>query len=47
VERVTRIELALSAWEVEQSRPLAALTCESRCPLVTVVAPLSPWLMAR
>jgi hypothetical protein len=27
VERVTRIELALSAWEVERSWPLAALTC--------------------
>jgi hypothetical protein len=39
VERVTRIELALSAWEVQQSRPLAALTCRYRCPLVTVTAP--------
>jgi hypothetical protein len=47
VERVTRIELALSAWEVQRSRLLAALTCGCRCPLVAVVAPSSPWLMAR
>jgi hypothetical protein len=47
VERVTRIELALSAWEVRPSRPLAALSCGFRCPPVTVVAPSSPWLMAR
>jgi hypothetical protein len=44
---VTRIELALSAWEVQRSRLLAALTCGCRCPLVAVVAPSSPWLMAR
>ena len=47
VERVTRIELALSAWEVQRSRLLAVLTCGCRCPLVAVVAPSSPWLMAR
>ena len=47
MERVTRIELALSAWEVEQSRPLAALTCHFWCPLVAVIYPSSPWLMAR
>jgi hypothetical protein len=45
-ERVTRIELALSAWEVQRSRLVAALTCGCRCPLVAVVAPSSPWLMA-
>jgi hypothetical protein len=47
VERVTRIELALSAWEVQRSRLLAALTWQYGCPLVAVVAPSSPWLMAR
>ncbi len=47
VERATRIELALSAWEVQQSRLLAALTWQYGCPLVAVVALSSPWLMAR
>ena len=47
LERVTRIELALSAWEVERSRPLVALTSQLRLPLVAVIDPSSPWLMAR
>jgi hypothetical protein len=32
VERVTRIELALSAWEVHRPVLLSALTCEETCP---------------
>jgi hypothetical protein len=47
LERVTRIELALSAWEVERSRMIAALTWQLRCSLVTVATPSSPCLMAR
>ena len=44
VERVTRIELALSAWEAERLRLLGALTWQSCCSRVTVVDPSSPWL---
>jgi hypothetical protein len=47
VERVTRIELALSAWEVKRSGLLGALTSQVGWPLVAVAAPSSPWLMAR
>jgi hypothetical protein len=47
VERVTRIELALSAWEVQRSRLLEALTSGCGYPLVAAVALSSPWLMAR
>ncbi len=47
VERVTRIELALSAWEAERSRLLRALTCRFRWSGVAVIDPSSPWLMAR
>jgi hypothetical protein len=44
---VTRIELALSAWEAERLRLLGALNWESACPLMTVTDPWSPGLMAR
>jgi hypothetical protein len=44
---VTGIEPALSAWEVQEPPPLAALTSQFRCPLVTVIDPSSPCLMAR
>jgi hypothetical protein len=44
---VTRIELALSAWEAERLRLLGALTSQVGWPLVAVAAPWSPWLMAR
>ena len=47
VERVTRIELALSAWEAERLRLFDALTWQIRCSVVAVVDPSSPWLMAR
>jgi hypothetical protein len=39
LERVTRIELALSAWEVDRSRLPAALTWQSGRSYVTVAAP--------
>jgi hypothetical protein len=45
VERVTRIELALSAWEAERLRLLRALTWQFRWSGVAVVDPSSPWLM--
>jgi hypothetical protein len=47
VERVTRIELALSAWEAERLRLFDTLTWQIRCSVVAVVDPSSPWLMAR
>jgi len=47
VERVTRIELALSAWEAQRLRLPGVLTWRSWRPRVTVVDPSSPWLMAR
>jgi hypothetical protein len=47
VERVTRIELALSAWEAERSRLATGLTCRLWWSGVTVADPSSPWLMAR
>jgi hypothetical protein len=46
VERVTRIELALSAWEVERLWLPEALTSQVSWPPVAVTAPWSPWLMA-
>ncbi len=39
VERVTRIELALSAWEAVRLRPIGALTCRFWKPRVTVTDP--------
>jgi hypothetical protein len=45
-ERVTGIELALSAWESDRSRPLTALTWASGVPLVTAMDPTIPGLMA-
>jgi hypothetical protein len=36
LERVTRIELALSAWESEATRPSSCLSCVFLCPLVAV-----------
>ena len=47
LERVTRIELALSAWEAQRLRLPGALTRRPWRPRVTLVAPSSPWLMAR
>jgi hypothetical protein len=47
VERVTRIELALSAWESDRTTPPGDLTCWFDCPLLTVIDPWSPGLMAR
>jgi hypothetical protein len=47
VERVTRIELALSAWEAQQLRLPGALTSQVGWPLVAVTDPSLPWLMAR
>jgi hypothetical protein len=40
VERVTRIELALSAWESDRSAPLGPLTSQDRAPPVAVTDPL-------
>src|SRR5262249_1439371 len=47
VERVTGIEPALSAWESDRSGPLTALTWATDVPLVTVMHPAAPGLMAR
>ena len=47
VERVTRIELAPSAWESDRSEPLTALTWGFDAPRVTVIDPATPGLMAR
>jgi hypothetical protein len=47
LERVTRIELALSAWEVQRLRLSGALTRRSWWSRVTLVDSSSPWLMAR
>jgi hypothetical protein len=47
LERVTRIELALSAWESVPSGLSCGLTCGAGCPRVTVRDPSSPELMAR
>jgi hypothetical protein len=47
VERVTRIELALSAWEAQRLRLPGALTGQVGWPLLAVTDPSSPWLMAR
>src|SRR5208282_5432895 len=47
LERVTRIELALSAWEAVPSGLLCGLTCGAGCPRVTVRDHSSPRLMAR
>jgi hypothetical protein len=47
VERVTGIEPALSAWEVNRSEALTALTWVSDAPLVAVMAPVTPGVMAR
>jgi hypothetical protein len=47
LERVTGIEPALSAWESDRSRPLTALSWAVDAPLVTVMDPAIPGLMAR
>jgi hypothetical protein len=47
VERVTRIELALSAWESDRIASPERLTWRFDCPLLTVIDPWSPVLMAR
>jgi len=46
MERVTRIEPALSAWESERSRLLRGLTCVARCLEMTVANRWLPGLMA-
>ena len=46
-ERVTGIEPALSAWESHRSGLLTALTWATDAPLVTVIDPMTPRLMAR
>jgi hypothetical protein len=47
LERVTRIELALSAWESDRSGPLTVLTWGSDVPPVTIMDRVTPGLMAR
>ncbi len=47
VERVTRIELALSARESDRSPPMKPLNSKLGRPVVAVVDRLSPWLIAR
>jgi hypothetical protein len=47
LERVTRIELALSAWEYNRSGPLTALSWAIDAPPVTVKDPAAPGLTAR
>jgi hypothetical protein len=46
VERVTGIESALSAWESDRSGASAALSWAADIPLVTVIDPATPGLMA-
>ena len=47
VERVTRIELALSAWESDRSTPPGPLTSQAGRPGVSVIDRSLPWLIAR
>jgi len=47
LERVTRIELALSAWESDRSGPLTASAWASGTPLVILMDLVIPGLMAR
>ena len=47
MERVTRIEPALSAWEFVRIWLVCGLTWGARCPGVTVRYRSSPGLMAR
>ena len=47
VERVTRIELALSAWEADRSPPIEVPTSQDRAPPVPVTDPGLPGLIAR
>jgi hypothetical protein len=47
VERVTRIELALSAWESDRIASLEGLTWRFDCPCLPVTDPWFPGLMAR
>ena len=42
VERVTRIELALSAWESDRSGLIGPLTSQDRAPSVPVTDPSLP-----
>ena len=46
VKRVTGIELALSAWEAERFRLVAAQTWKGERSALAVADPSSPWLMA-
>ena len=47
LERVTRIELALSAWEAVRSVLSGGLICWFQCLLVPLVDRQAPWLVAR
>jgi hypothetical protein len=47
VERVTRIELALSAWEAVQYGRSGGLTSEFGCPSGTVIDRQTPLVVAR
>jgi hypothetical protein len=47
VERVMRIELALSAWESDRNTPSVGLTWWFDCPQLAVADPWLPGLMAR
>jgi hypothetical protein len=47
LERVTRIELALSAWESVRYRLPQPLTCGVGCPRLAVRVRSSPRLIAR
>jgi hypothetical protein len=47
LERVTRIELALSAWELDRSGSGCCVTCAATSPRVTATDPHRPGLIAR
>jgi hypothetical protein len=47
LERVTGIEPALSAWELDRSWPVAPLTSRLRRPVLPVIDRWSPCLIAR
>ncbi len=47
LERVTGIEPALSAWELDRSGPFRPLTWQLGIPGVAVIVRSSPWLIAR
>jgi hypothetical protein len=47
VERVTRIELALSAWELDRSGYVCCVTCMGVSPRVTAMDPYCLGVIAR